>query len=77
MQTVQVGQKYRHFKGKEYVIIALAQDSETTEEVVVYQAQYDSPEFGPKQTWVRPLSNFCEKKEVGGKQVDRFSLISD
>lgn len=77
MNKIEKGQRYRHFKGKEYVVIAVARDSETTEEVVVYQAQYDSPEFGPNQIWVRPLNDFCGKKEIDGKEVDRFSLIKE
>lgn len=75
MKEVKKGQKYRHFKGNEYVVLEIARDSETTEELVVYQAQYDSSEFGPNQIWVRPLENFCGTKEINGVIVPRFSLI--
>ena len=30
--------RYRHFKGKEYEVIAVAKDSETLEDMVVYRA---------------------------------------
>ena len=43
--------KYRHFKGKEYEVIAIARHSETEEAMVVYQALY-----GDHGIWVRPAS---------------------
>lgn len=47
------GMLYRHFKNKLYQIVALARDSESGEEMVVYQALY-----GEYRVWVRPLSMF-------------------
>ena len=41
--------RYRHFKGNEYRLIALARHSETLEPMVVYQALY-----GERGLWVRP-----------------------
>ena len=32
---------YRHFKGKLYYVMNIGLDSETLEEVVIYQAMYD------------------------------------
>ena len=37
--------KYRHYKGDEYEVLGFARHSETLEELVVYRAMYDSPEF--------------------------------
>ena len=61
--------KYKHYKGggKEYEVIGIARDSETLEDLVVYQALY-----GDKALWVRPLKMFLEKVEVDGKKVPRF-----
>ena len=41
---------FRHFKGGVYRFIGIAKDSETQEEMVVYQAMY-----GDRQMWVRPM----------------------
>ena len=62
--------KYRHFKGKEYEVIALAKHSETMEELVVYRALYDNHDI-----WVRPLKMFCEEVEINGKKIARFEYI--
>ena len=64
--------KYKHYKGKFYEVIGLARHSESLEELVVYQALYDSREFGPRALWVRPLKMFLGKVEANGKKVLRF-----
>ena len=77
MKEIKKGQRYKHFKGNEYIVLEIARDSETTNEVVVYQAQYDSPEFGPNQIWVRSMDDFCGTKEINDEVVERFKLIED
>ena len=44
-------------------------------EFVVYQALYNSEEFGNNAWWVRSLSMFNETTEVNGEVVPRFRLI--
>jgi hypothetical protein len=58
---------YRHYKGNDYRVIALARHSETLEPVVVYQALY-----GERGLWVRPAGMFSEHVEVNGRSVPRF-----
>jgi hypothetical protein len=66
---------YRHYKGKDYEVIGLAHHSETQEELVVYKALYDSPEFGPGALWVRPLKMFTQTVKTNGKTVPRFKSV--
>ena len=46
MREVKVNSKWRHFKGSEVTVVALAKDSEDSKELVVYT--HDG------ETWVRP-----------------------
>ena len=62
--------RYRHSKGKEYEVIAVAKHSETLEDMVVYRALY-----GECGYWVRPLAMFCETVVVDGQTVPRFQYI--
>ena len=71
-QSLKVGGRYRHYKGMEYKVIALARHSETLEELVVYQALYG--DFG---FWVRPVRMFLENVEIQGKLQRRFQLIQN
>lgn len=66
---------YKHYKGKLYLVIGVAKHSETLEDLVVYEAKYNSPEFGEHAIWVRPASMWSEKVEIDGKKVPRFSSI--
>lgn len=61
---------YRHYKGPEYRVYAVAQHSETDEQLVFYQALYG--DFG---LWVRPLLMFTETVEVDGETLPRFALV--
>ena len=70
MRDLVVGGKYRHYKGNEYTVLAVAKHSETLEEMVVYRAEY-----GEKGVWVRPKDMFLETVEVGGQTVARFAYI--
>lgn len=62
--------KYRHFKGNEYLVIGIAQHSETLEPMVVYQALY-----GNKEMWVRPASMWNEIVNKEDYQGPRFQYI--
>ncbi|MEG1848234.1 MAG: DUF1653 domain-containing protein [Lachnospiraceae bacterium] len=61
-------QIYQHFKGNLYQILTLAQDSETCDTVVVYQALYS-----PYKVWVRDLSMFMS--EVDKKKYPEVTAV--
>ena len=69
MSEIKLG-KYRHFKGNEYEVVALAHNSETMEDMVVYKALY-----GDGEIWVRPLSMWNETVIKDGKEYKRFELV--
>lgn len=72
----EIGQFCRHYKnGKDYLIIALAHHTETGEEMVVYQAQYDTEDLGAKPIFVRPRAMFEEMVDHNGTRVERFEKI--
>lgn len=77
MKEIKIGQKYRHFKGKDYEIIALARNCEDPDQkIVVYKALYNS-EFGFGQIWIRTLEEFLGIKEIEGQKIPRFELIEN
>ena len=71
MEEIKLG-KYRHFKGNEYEVIAIAKHSETTEDYVVYKALY-----GDGGMWVRPASMWNETVERDGVTYKRFTYKSE
>ena len=66
------GENYRHFKGNEYQIIAVAEHSEDGSSMVVYKALY-----GDGQIWTRPLSMWNEEVERDGKRFKRFEFVEE
>jgi len=76
-KTIKPGQLYRHFKGDYYKIICIARNSDTTAELVVYEGQYDSKEWGHHPIWVRLLDDFVGHKILeDGTKVKRFTKVS-
>ncbi len=64
--------RYRHFKGNEYEVVAIAKHSETLEELVIYRALY-----GEKELWARPLSMWTKTVEYEGKHLPRFIYLGE
>ena len=68
-------EKYHHFKGHDYQILALAKDASYDRDMVVYQGLYP-----PYQIYVRELSEFMsdvdKNKYPNAKQKERFALIT-
>ncbi len=60
---------FRHYKGGEYDVIAIAHLEDSLQEVVVYRSHFDG------SVWVRTVENFKAKVKVGGKSIPRFEQI--
>ncbi len=62
---------FEHFKGGKYKLIGIGKNSETLEDVVIYQALY-----GDNQIWVRPYDIFFSKVKLpNGSEAERFKEI--
>lgn len=68
VRNLKIGGVYRHYKGDFYLIEALARDSDSLEDMVVYRSLY-----GDGQLWVRPYAEFMDKID-GQRQRYRFEL---
>ena len=69
VDTILLG-RYRHFKGNEYEVIAIARHSEDESPMVVYKALY-----GEGGVWCRPANMWNETVERDGKTYKRFKKI--
>lgn len=73
-RVIIVGKTYRHFKGELYKVMCIATDSETNEEVIVYEALY-----GKHLIWTRPydmFNSFVDKVKYPDVEQDyRFELV--
>lgn len=62
--------RYRHYKGGQYEVVAVARCSETLAPVVVYRALY-----GEGGLWVRPYAMFVETLDIDGVRQPRFAHV--
>jgi molecular chaperone GrpE (heat shock protein) len=63
---------YRHYKGHEYRFLNEAKDSETKEDLVVYQDLEDE-----NKIWARPKQMFLEEVEIDGVKKSRFEFLRE
>ena len=56
MREIKINGIYKHFKGDYYIVVDVANDSETKEKFVVYRQLY-----GEGKLWIRPLSMFLSE----------------
>lgn len=64
---------FQHFTGRKYKLIGFGKDSETLENIVIYQELY-----GANQIWARTYKSFFGKKILrNGSEVDRFKEITN
>jgi len=63
---------YKHYKGSEYKVLYLVSNSETKEDMVVYQdVNYKD------KLWARPKKMFLEEVEVKGEKKPRFEFLRE
>lgn len=55
-RIITVGKVYRHYTGKDYRVLMIVRDSETLEDLVVYESLY-----GDHIIWSRPYDKFNSK----------------
>ena len=76
VEMVKAGERYLHFKGDEYEVIAIGRDSDSLKKVVVYRGFYTSDDFGKNPIWVRDYDDFVGFKVFDdGRKVRRFERI--
>ena len=80
-RTIEIGKKYRHFKGKLYKVLDIVFDSESNNDeeykkVVIYEALY-----GEHLKWARPYDMFNspvdKEKYPDVEQTYRFEEINE
>ncbi len=70
MVEIVKGGRYRHYKGNEYRVIALAENTENKQQEVIYESLADG------RIWSRPAEIFSgEVEKEDGSHEDRFSFI--
>jgi hypothetical protein len=65
--------KYKHFKGNFYRVLGTALQTESREELVIYEPLYDTD----VQLFARPLAMFTDEVEVDGKKIKRFEYTGE
>lgn len=76
MSTIEPG-IYVHYKSehKRYEVLGVAQNTETSEEYVIYKPLYKESEF--PEFWVRPYEMFTENVIFEGKTIPRFHKVDN
>ncbi|MBS1987247.1 DUF1653 domain-containing protein [Candidatus Dependentiae bacterium] len=63
---------YKHYKNNYYLVLCVAQHTETGEKLVVYQSLYDDCAL-----WSRPLEMFVSDVEYNGVVQPRFKKVGE
>ena len=61
MDKVLVNGYYEHYRNhKYYKVVCIATHKSSLKDYVVYQAQYNDPEYGDLKVWIRDIDDFLE-----------------
>ena len=63
---------YRHYKNKPYKYLGIVKHSETLEDLVLYECQYDNP---TAKFWVRPKDMYFGTVNLKGQNQPRFAKV--
>jgi hypothetical protein len=77
MEKLVIGGTYQHYKGPLYKLLNCGRLEENLEDVIIYQALYNSEEFGNNPIWVRKKNNFFEEVDFNGQKVPRFKYLEE
>ena len=74
-----IGEKFRHYKGREYEVVGYAHHSETGEKMILYKPLYKVRDLEEKYptgvVFVRPLDMFLGTVEITGVRQLRFKML--
>lgn len=59
-EKIEVGSKWQHFKGDTMKVINIAKNSETLEDMVIYEHK--------DALWARPVSNFLSDEDLSNRK---------
>ncbi len=66
---------YQHYKGGLYLVLGVAQHTETDEILMTYIPLYTQEDHKGPRLRVRPLKMFLEKITINGKKIPRFKYL--
>lgn len=66
---IEVGQKFKHYKGTIYEIVSIAQNSNIPTITDIHYTSHDG------KIWQLPIHEFCKKITIMDNVIDRFALI--
>ena len=69
MENIEIGAIYKHFKGNEYMVIAIGINTETEEKMVVY-----SPISDMSKVWIRPIKMWNDIVDQE-RNIKRFEKV--
>lgn len=59
---IEVGKTYKHFKGHIVKVIAIGTNTETMEDMVVYE------HIGDGRIWIRPYEMFASEEDISSRK---------